>query len=294
VKQWSDRAAALFEADDGEGPSREARERVRAGVMARIGRAGTVGTATAAAVKAAAAPNGAALGGGAALGTAAQGAIGAIALKIGVPLVLATIVGAAVATGSFAPGTRKAPGAPELVRPPSTTSEVAAAAPVPTAVAPRSPAPDVLRLVAPPSPRPSAVSATPIQEPRVRAPSAPASASAVRPLESPVASALPAAGTLPAELAQMNAMGDALRRRDFAGAQALADDYARRYPGGAFSEEAQGAKIVARCGRSRTPADRGDAEAFVQAHPSSLLVPRIRTACAAPDDFVTRGDAGGK
>jgi hypothetical protein len=92
----------------------------------------------------------------------------------------------------------------------------------------------------------------------------------------------------------MNEITDALRRGDTANALELADDYTHRYPRGVFGEEAEGARILARCLASRDRSGRDAAGAFVHAHPSSLLIPRLHAVCGEPNDSNTSENGAGQ
>jgi hypothetical protein len=101
----------------------------------------------------------------------------------------------------------------------------------------------------------------------------------------------PPADTLAAELAEVDAIEESLRRGDPSTALALAGAYGRHYPAGALREEATGAGIIAQCRLGRSGAEDA-ARTYARAHPRSLLVPRIRAACGAYDSITDERSPG--
>ena len=73
----------------------------------------------------------------------------------------------------------------------------------------------------------------------------------------------------------------ALQARDHDRALALLDARSTG-PGGAMREERDAARLLASCARRPDAAARAEAERFAVTHPGSLLVARVRAACAAP------------
>jgi hypothetical protein len=291
VSDWSDDSEALFDADrEGSGPSREARARVRGRVMARVAR--NAGAAAAATAATAAARGAGAASGGATAGLA-KGALIAIGWKIALPLALFGAVGVASATGMVslrhAPPSSPSSRAETTVTPSAPNRTSSPVAPLAQAAPSASPVSSARATVPAPGPAP--------------APPAPVSVSVATPRPAPAlpkssqrapASPLPPTDTLASELARVNTIEDALRGGDPARAAALADDYTRSYPSGAFREEASGERVIALCTASRSRTSTDAAIAFARVHPASLLLPRIRAACGAAYDSVTDDSATGQ
>jgi hypothetical protein len=80
----------------------------------------------------------------------------------------------------------------------------------------------------------------------------------------------------PSELELLEAMNAALARGDAAATLGLASEHARLYPAGALVEEREGARALALCLVGTTSV----AQEFLNAHPGSPLVGRLRTACS--------------
>jgi hypothetical protein len=101
-------------------------------------------------------------------------------------------------------------------------------------------------------------------------------------------------GTLAAELAQLRAIEEALRRGDAREAAALADAYERHYPHGALREEASGARVVALC-VLHDPSSASASAAFERVYPASLLLSRVHAACrGGAEDSITDSKARGQ
>ncbi len=58
--------------------------------------------------------------------------------------------------------------------------------------------------------------------------------------------------------------------------------HARQFPRGALREEHDALRAIALCTAGRTREGRGEAQAFLRAHPTSPLAERVRGACPAP------------
>ncbi len=71
----------------------------------------------------------------------------------------------------------------------------------------------------------------------------------------------------------------ALHAGDAAGTLAIAEEHARRFPGGRLGAEIAVLRIGAICRSGRHDAGRAAAAAFLSAHPSSPLGPRVRSFC---------------
>jgi hypothetical protein len=89
-------------------------------------------------------------------------------------------------------------------------------------------------------------------------------------------------------------MQEALRAGDAARTLAFVRDHERRFPGGQFAPERDGAKVLALC--MSAPRDRASAlgRAFLDSHARSPLAARVRATCGlGGNDFDTdRGRAG--
>ncbi|HWZ89154.1 MAG TPA: hypothetical protein VNW92_09900 [Polyangiaceae bacterium] len=131
---------------------------------------------------------------------------------------------------------------------------------------------------------PSAVGATaanaPVAAAVAPAPSAAlAASSAVEPTRSSVPGPVhteskPAA--LAAELGALDAARSALASGDTSGALARLDAYARNFPRGKLSLEAEVLRIDALAKSGQTAAAQKRAQAFIQRHPDSVLAARVR------------------
>jgi hypothetical protein len=86
--------------------------------------------------------------------------------------------------------------------------------------------------------------------------------------------------TLEQELPLLRAAQEAMRAGDFDRALSLLEAHAKRFPGGALSEERRAAHAIALCRKAPGPAARVEADAFVREVPSSPLVERVAEACA--------------
>jgi outer membrane protein assembly factor BamD (BamD/ComL family) len=73
---------------------------------------------------------------------------------------------------------------------------------------------------------------------------------------------------------------EALRLGEPDRALALLDAHAKRFPGGALSEERRAAHALAACRKTGDPSARAEAVAFLRDSPSSPLVESVRKACS--------------
>jgi len=120
-------------------------------------------------------------------------------------------------------------------------------------------------IVAPPSTAPAILEPVPTPTPEPQANPQPAA--------SP-----PAVDTLRSELALVRAAHDALREGRPAVALERMDEHRRAYPDGALGEERDALRVSALCalGRPEAPAE---ARAFLEGHPTSPFLARVRDAC---------------
>jgi hypothetical protein len=108
---------------------------------------------------------------------------------------------------------------------------------------------------------------------------APAASSAVEPAPSSVPSPVRAESkpaALAAELGALDAARSALASGDTSGALARLDAYARNFPRGKLSLEAEVLRIDALAKSGQTTAAQKRAEAFIKRHPDSVLASRVR------------------
>jgi hypothetical protein len=78
----------------------------------------------------------------------------------------------------------------------------------------------------------------------------------------------------------LRAASSALARKDARHALALLDAGTRRFGTGKLGEERDAMHVLALCELGRTTQARREADAFATAHPSSILLARVRAACA--------------
>lgn len=98
-----------------------------------------------------------------------------------------------------------------------------------------------------------------------------------RPAHAPASGAARAPkGTLDDEIAAMDRVREAVASKDAARTIALVDDYERRYPAGAFVEEAEVRRIEALAVAGDDARARSTAERFLRAHPASPHAARVR------------------
>ena len=84
--------------------------------------------------------------------------------------------------------------------------------------------------------------------------------------------------TMDAEIDLLQQANAGLASGNYARALALYDEHAAKFPNGALSQERAGGRAIALCGLGRADA-RANAERFVEAHPDSPLVARVKPAC---------------
>jgi hypothetical protein len=89
-------------------------------------------------------------------------------------------------------------------------------------------------------------------------------------------------GRLEEETRLLGQVNESLRAGDPAGAQALLDDYERRFPSGVLREEMQATRVIARCQATRSPFAREAARQFLVQHPASPLASRVGGSCDLP------------
>jgi hypothetical protein len=278
-------ARDLFEAErQGRGPSAEARARVRAKLVKRLGSSVAVAAAAASAA------------------TPAAGAAGGatLAVTFGKAIALCVLGGTVLGAGYVAThrrsseerrvaavaAERSAPAAAPIAAParaafaPDPPPALALAPPVapepsePTAAAPPSAARRAavvaapVRGSAPVSAREESVAAEPVVAPAV--PRVPENTA---PAASPAA-----ADGLQAELALVRAAHDALRAGRPDVALDRMEQHRRDFPGGALAEERDALRVSAICALGRADA-ASEAQAFLASHPESPFVGRIRDAC---------------
>jgi len=80
-------------------------------------------------------------------------------------------------------------------------------------------------------------------------------------------------------LGQVN---EALRAGDPTGAQALLDEYDRRFPAGVLREETHATRVIARCQATPSPFAQEAARQFLTQHPASPMAPRVASSCGLP------------
>jgi hypothetical protein len=275
-------ARDLFEAErQGKGPSAEARARVRAKLVQRLGASAAVAAATT----------------GAATPAAAGGSVltGVIGKTIALCVLGGTIVSAGyVAThpqvlesrpvASIAAERSPRPAAPvaALIAAPAPAPAAANDLTPPTQVAPASPDPAPAQAVARRAPiaaapvrgavsfpaRDETAATEPVALPPAVAESAPPPLTAV---------AAPADG-LQAELALVRAAHDALRAGKPDVALERMEQHRSEFPNGALSEERDALRVSAICALGRSDA-ASEAQTFLANHPGSPFVARIRDAC---------------
>lgn len=277
-------ARNLFEAErQGQGPSAEARARVRAKLVNRLGASVAV-----AAVAASAATPAAGAAGGASL-----------VVTVGKAIALCVLGGTVLGAGYVATHRQSVEERPVVAVTAERSAPAAApiAAPARTAFAPdEAPAPALTPPVAPAQPQPAA---TPPAARRAAAVAAPVRGSAPVPAreeesvaaEHAVASAVPQApeNTVPAavaapadglqaELALVRAAHDALRAGRPDVALERMEQHRRDFPAGALAEERDALRVSAICALGRADAAT-EARTFLASHPESPFVARIRDAC---------------
>jgi hypothetical protein len=264
-----DRDALFRSVRAGWGPTRPDRERLRARVHL------------------AAATAGATAKGGA---LAARSVVRALLFKVGVP---AIAVGAGV-TAVWSATSSPSPAVQEVV-PVAPRASASAPAAAPSAVASDGagpPVPAISTGVVPPREaphvsRPHAVAAAPVVE-RETSPPPTVTLSSPSPSPSPSTAAststsasggAKAAVDPGAEVRLVGEMEAALRRRDTAGALALAAEHERLFPAGMLVEEREGARTIARCMQADRTSAVGLGRAFLAGHARSPLRARILEAC---------------
>lgn len=89
-------------------------------------------------------------------------------------------------------------------------------------------------------------------------------------------------GSLAAEAESLARAQAALQRGEPDDALTVLTAHARRFPRGALREEHDALRAIALCAADRAREGRGEAQAFLRAHPTSPLAERVRTACDAP------------
>jgi len=122
------------------------------------------------------------------------------------------------------------------------------------------------------APTEAAPSAPSDQHQRAEAPAPVAPSASVSPA--------PAPSTLASETRLLEAAQRELASGRAASALSLLDEHARRFPGGALSEERIAARVLSLCALGRHEAARQAANSFVAASPRSPLIPRLRGSCA--------------
>jgi len=86
--------------------------------------------------------------------------------------------------------------------------------------------------------------------------------------------------TLEEELPLLQSAQEALRLGETDRALSLLDAHAKRFPGGALSEERRAAHALATCRKTDGPLARAEAQAFLRDSPSSPLSESVRKACS--------------
>lgn len=290
-------ARALIDlARDGDAPSTEDRRRVRRAVLAAVSTGvGAGGLTAAAGAKAAlksASIAGASAGAAGAAETVAAGALGsgvakisawlfvggALGLGVAVPVIQSQSAQAPHAAGTTMPTQASPQARPQAPQRQSAeaqalgTKTTTGQAPAGAAVQEPSAAPKAL---AQRTPRARTSGGGHAAAPRERAtqarPSAP-NPHSVALGETPKDS-LSAESALLAQAQRDLASGDSTR------ALATLDAHAKRFPGGALSPERDAARVIALCNAGAQEKARKLAAAFLAAHPSSPLAPRVRAAC---------------
>jgi hypothetical protein len=275
-------ARDLFEAErQGRGPSAEARARVRAKLVKRLGASAAVAAAAA----------------GAATPAAAAGVslTGAIAKVVALCVLGGTVVGAGYVATHRRPVEDRPVASVAAVRstPPPAPNAAGAAAGV-AANEQSTPVP-LIATSSEPAATPSAAQRAPV-------PAAPVRGSAIVPAreesavaepaavpsppvvpesvpEDPAPAAAPAsADGLQAELALVRAAHDALRAGKPDVALERMDQHKREFPNGALAEERDALRVSAICALGRADA-AAEAQTFLASHPGSPFVARIRDAC---------------
>ena len=128
---------------------------------------------------------------------------------------------------------------------------------------------------------PTVPSATPAPPPG----DAPVTAASAKPAPRSAGSASSGdADSLAEELALMREARSALSSGNPAGALALLDQHAARYPRGTLTQERLATRIFALCALGRTSQARAEALRFERAAPKSPLLPRIHASCAGSSD----------
>lgn len=136
----------------------------------------------------------------------------------------------------------------------------------------------------PAKPRPEAVvrvAATSAPQPEAAAvePAPPATAARAAP---PAAAAVSSgARSIQSELELIRTAQKHLHRGDASAALALLAEHARRYPGGALSEEREASRVFALCKLGNVAGARAQAERFLRRSPSSPFAERVRASCSS-------------
>ncbi len=232
-------------------PTDADRDRVRAGVMMRIGGVAAVGTAAITAAKSSSAAASVAPVIANALG--GTSIFGGVLAKVGIAVVLAGVVGSG-AYVAFRPAHR---------------------APAPVVAAALSP---VAAAVAPPP-------AVPV------APSIDSEAAAVDPADLPLDDVKPSparvgrahSADLEGEMKLLRTADAALRGGDSAGALAALNKHAALYPTGVLSQEREGVRAIALCTGGSLSQGQNAAQRFLAQAAKSPLASRIRAACSLAD-----------
>jgi hypothetical protein len=252
--------ALLDAAEGGDDPTSADRERVRAGLAAKIAAGVAVGTAMTAS----------------AAGEAKAASV--VASKAGAGLAAKIVVASVIVAGLGAGAWRMWPPAPAAAAAPAPAAEAeaapAAAAAVPAAEAAAAPVAEVASVpVPPPAPRPPHAT-------RAAPPATPAPAPAPEAAPAPVAS-------LEREVAALRAVRTSLSSNDAAGALATLDTYAHEFPRGALSEEADALRVEALCALHRRDEATQAAASFLERHPQSLHAARVARGCATAEGEVS-------
>lgn len=242
-----DARAILNAAEDAHDPDPATRARVRAAVFRRVSAGAVIATSTAVAT------------------TTTAGA--STSASIGGAFFIKALVVAALATGGATALHRTMkPVAAAAVMTASPSALVSALAVSPEPLAP------IVAPVAPPAP---VVEPAPVVVPAPAPVVAPASASA--PVAAPAPAPAPAKSTLDDELTALQQAHLALRAGRPADALTILD----ATTGTSLGQERAATRVLALCALN-APDARAAADRFIADHPSSPLVPRIRTACTIP------------
>jgi hypothetical protein len=98
------------------------------------------------------------------------------------------------------------------------------------------------------------------------------------------AATAPSAGarSIQSELELIRGAQKHLHRSEPGAALALLSEHARRYPGGALSEEREASRVFALCQLGDVAGARAQAERFLRRSPHSPFVERVRASCSSP------------